>query len=439
MKRTLFLALIALATPGCGSTGSTPSNPSGDGGTCAQTATGMLTVNVTGLPAGVAGAVMLTGPGGMQTVATTTTLASAMSGAYTVVASNTTEADPIVRKAYKATVSTTSTTICDGQTATIDVTYALIPTSNKLWWGSSNSANGTLGYASTALASTGAPEATIGADTDGHLPGAFDRDGNLWVVDGTAGNVKRYTADSLGTAGKKTPDVVLMSDAFTGGVPGPASFTFDKSGNMWIGVTFSKKIIEIEAANITASGTVTPKVEITAADAPSALAFDGAGNLWVGAGDRVLKYGVARLAASTTAPADLTIEAQTPLPVMGDLASAIGLAFDASMNLWVNYDGTFVRLTPADQGGTGMTTITPAVQIKADVLSLPEGLAFDEGGGLWFAYSQGKFAKFGQDQLGASSAALVPAVIVSSSSVGSATSPAFFPAPKALPMFDALP
>ncbi len=439
MKKIILLSLLSLSAFACGSSGSgTPANGAdgggGDGGSCSVASTGSIVVNVTGLPAGVDGSVTITGPGGAQSVTATKTIAGAKSGDYTVTAANVGQADPIVRKAYKAAVAVASAKLCDGQSVTVDVSYTLIPTSNAIWWGSSNSASDTLGYASASLAATGSPVATIAATTAGAIPGAFDKNGNLWVLDGTAGAVglKRYTAASLATGGTKTPDIVVSSDALTGGVPGPASIAFDMKGNLWIGVIYSQKVVEFDATQIAATGTVTPKVEISNVSGANALAFDVKGNLWVGATDNVVEYVIDRLGASTSAAPDVTITAMSPQPVVAPLTNVLGLAFTADDKLWVNYDGTIARI---DNLGNG--AVTPAIQIKADVLSLPAGIALDEGGGLWMAYAAGKFCKFGASQLGASGS-VAPEVIVTSSSVGSATSPVLFPAPATLPMYSAL-
>jgi sugar lactone lactonase YvrE len=190
---------------------------------------------------------------------------------------------------------------------------------------------------------------------------------------------------------------------------------------------------------LAASAAITPTIAISnIPSGPNALAFDASGDLWVGAGGNVLKYAAARLTASTSDPADLSIESKSPPPVISTLPNALGLAFDASANLWVDYDGTLAKITPAEQSATGTSSITPGVQITADVTALPEGLAFDEGGGLWMAYSVGKFAKFGAAQLGASGT-LAPEVVISGNDVASATMPALYPAPAALPLFSALP
>jgi hypothetical protein len=54
------------------------------------------------------------------------------------------------------------------------------------------------------------------------------------------------------------------------------------------------------------------------------------------------------------------------------------------------------------------------------------------------AYSAGKVCRFGAAQL-AGSGMVAPEVVLTSASVGSATSPVLFPAPAALPLYAALP
>ena len=191
---------------------------------------------------------------------------------------------------------------------------------------------------------------------------------------------------------------MLSGDVLTGGVPGPSTLAFDSSGNLWVGVAYSNEVVEFAAAQLTAStDTALPDVEISNVPSPSALAFDAQGNLWVGSGSDVLEYSVDTLAHSSSAPPATTIDAQTPEPVVVALSNALGLAFNAQGQLWVNYDGTFALLPSLEAG-----TVTPAIRIQADVLALPEGIALDESGGLWAAYSAGKFCKFSANQLLAS-------------------------------------
>ncbi len=77
-----------------------------------------------------------------------------------------------------------------------------------------------------------------------------------------------------------------------------------------------------------------------------------------------------------------------------------------------------------------------------DVSAIPAGFAFDEGGGLWVAYSAGKLARFSPTQLTVSTNTgnpTVPETIITSTDIGYAADVAFYPAPAALPLFDALP
>jgi streptogramin lyase len=104
----------------------------------------------------------------------------------------------------------------------------------------------------------------------------------------------------------------------------------------------------------------------------------------------------------------------------------------------VNYNGTLVRLTPGDRGGSGEVTLTPAVQLGLSVTALPEGLVFDEAGNLWLALSAGKFGRLGPSQL-TSSGNKTPEVILSSPDVGYAGSFALYPAPANLPLYHRLP
>ena len=424
-----MLGLLGLSAVGCGSDGT---GSSSDGGTCS---TGSLTLVITGLPAGLSANVTLL-DADVPTVVHESKTLNLASGTYIVEAAPVTVPDPIVRTVYTATVSTSSATVvCGGAVTTVTVTYALVPSSNMLWLGSENSDSNTLGFASASLAASATKDADVSAVTQGSLPGAFDRAGNLWVLDNTGGEVgvNRYPAATLAAGGTEIPDITLGSDALSGGVPGPSSIAFDPAGNLWVGVAYSNEVVQFSLSQLSASAnSAVPDVEISGVPAPSALAFDAKGNLWVGSGDDVLEYTAETLMASSDAPAATKIDAQTPQPVVGALSSVLGLAFNADGNLWVNYDGTLALLTVLRSG-----TVTPAIQIQADVLALPDGIALDESGGLWMAYSAGKFCKFGASQL-TSSGSVAPEVVISSTSIGSATSPAFFPAPAALSLYSSL-
>ena len=273
----------------------------------------------------------------------------------------------------------------------------------------------------------------------------FDPDGNLWGIGGTTADptLVRYPASSLGTSGSKTPDRRINIAGITC-LPGARRLAFDASGNLWVSVLCANKVVRVGAAQLGASGTVTPAVEITGLNGPEGLAFDASGNLWIAnrGAQRVVRFNANRLSASTSGP-DLTIESKTPSPVVGTLDANL-LAFDASGNLWVvAFEANVIyRLTPTDQSGSGSKILTPSPQVSIPVEALLEGMAFDEGGGLWISYSAGKFARLSPAQLATSSTSgspTTPERIITSASIGSAGGLALYPAPAGLPLYHKLP
>ncbi|MCL6527258.1 MAG: hypothetical protein K6T57_10290 [Thermaceae bacterium] len=445
MNKGWLIALGALAAliGACGSGGG-----AGGGASCPTTGTGNLVVTISGLPGGVNAAVEVTGPGGTQTLTAGQTLTGQPAGTYNVVSKKVAGSDPLIRTAYSGSVSSTPACVRDGQATTVNVTYAPIPSSNKLWMDNSNPPSGAsplLGFAASLLGSTATQSPTVSAGTIGLRDLTFDQDGNLWGIGGTTAdpNLVRYPASVLGTSGSKTSDrSINISDI--GCLPGPARLAFDGAGNLWVSVPCANKVVRISAAQLSASGSVTPGVEITGLSGPEGLAFDSAGNLWIAnaGADRVVKFNASRLGTNTSGP-DLTLQSQTPSPVINTLDANL-LAFDASGNLWVMAFGSNVlyRLTSSNQGGSGNQTLTPSIQVSVPVSAVLEGMAFDEGGGLWITYSAGKFARLSSSQLGTSSTSgspTTPERIITSASIGSAGGLALYPAPAGLPLLHSLP
>ena len=425
-------------SPADGGGADAPSCSSGDGG-------GTLAVRITGAPTnGGEVSVANLAAVGMppQTVAADMDISTA-AGAHSITAARV--AGPgggLTRTAYEPSPAAQTACVSAGQTATATVAYAPIASSNKLWVGNSAANKAMLGFAPEAIAATGAPAATVVADTGGSDGFAFDVAGNLWVLGATTVDapLARYAAATLGTSGAKTPDVTIDSPSFRGGLPGPKVVAFDAVGNMWVSVVFADKVVRFTPAQLAAGGMPTAAVEIGGIAGPSGIAFDAAGNLWVASnGDAtVVRVNAARLAASGTG-ADVAITAETPLPVIGPLPAPRGIAFDAAGNLWAAFDVTIVRLTPADQAGTGPKTVTPAIQINVGVASVTAGIAFDDQGGLWVALGAGKFGRLAPTQLAASSAEVTPATIISSPDVAYADWFAIYPAPAATPLASRLP
>lgn len=439
-------AFFGLLVACSGSDGTTHSGS--DAGTdsapaCAATGSGTVVVNVVGLPATVKAKVTLTGPSGSELVEATQTLSSQAAGNYTATAARVIGPDPIVRTVYDASIDRTTVCVGSATTETITVTYTAIPTSNKLWV---NAAQGsTDAFASASLAASGSPAASVVAGTNVTGEIAFDRDGNMWSLGATTTDplLRRFPAGSMGASGMKAADREINIPSL-GCFPRASGLAFDASGNLWI-ATCEAKVFKIAAASLAMSGDVMPTVSVQTGTDPNAgaggVAFDKAGNLWTSepASGVIERFDAASLVAGATTPS-ATLTAGT---MAGSLKGG-WLAFDAAGNLWSNdFGGNAVfKVASTDLTGSGAKMVTPGVVLTLQVTALLEGMAFDEGGGMWIAYDAGKFARIDPSQMGASTDAgmpTIPMTVVSSADVTNALNPAFFPAPAALPLYDALP
>jgi hypothetical protein len=385
MRRAVLAALLVATAvlAGCGGSG---------GGTCAAgSGDGTLMIVVSGHdPA----AITIEGVAGTQTGSTMVTAAV---GPHEITAAPVTSPQSgITSQVYAATVTPEIACVRMGATTVVNVQYALVPTSGKLWAGVSNAPRDftMFGFEPAAVAAGGMTAADVSANTGGSDGFTFDRAGNMWVLGGTTADppVARYPAAMFASDGDKLPDVIIDSPSFGASVPGPKVLAFDAAGNLGVAAHDDDAVVRIDAAHLATPGT----------------------------------------------GSDLAITAQSSPPVIGTLPPPISLAFDAAGRLWVNYDGTIASITTAEQAGTGSKTITPAVQITTDVSTLPVGIAFDQDGGLWLAHEVNKFARFDATQLGASGA-VAPATIITSTDVGSAGWFAMYPAPPFTPLYHKVP
>ena len=349
----------------------------------------------------------------------------------------------LVRTAYQPTVDEPAPCVRSGESTTVEVRYAPIPTSGLLWAGDGlPPANATaLGFAAQRLSSTDTVNADIAASTGGSGGLTFDAAGNLWVIGATVDDppLARYPVAALDQSGDKAPDVIIDPAAFAPVRGNLSALAFDREGNLWVAVREPGKVVKLAAAALGASAELAAVAERTGIDGASGLAFDAAGNLWVASSGpaQVIRVDASHLGASGPA-GDLSITARSPAPSMTTLPSPSGLAFDGSGALWVNYDGTLAKLSLADLAGQGTVTVTPAVQIPLDVVARPVGLAFDEAGGLWFASGPGTLARLEPGQLRTSSAAM-PTVVLTSPDLGYADWIALYPAPAFSPLAHRLP
>jgi len=419
-------ALLAPLLAGCGDGGSDGCSTKGAVGTVMVVVSGSDTalVEIEGVPGMLAGSAAV----------------AAEPGLHRLRADRVTSPQPgITSQVYEATVDPQMFCVHSGATTVVNVTYAPVPTSGMLWTGVGDAPDGStmLGFAPASVAATGTAPADVAANTGGSDGFTFDRAGNMWVLGGTSGNpLARYPASAFASDGLKTPDVVINCPSFGDAAPGPSVVAFDGTGNLWVSVVSAGKVVMFTAAQIAASGSPAATVERGGLTAPQGLAFDSLGNLWVAAEDdmAVVRIDAGHLAVSGDG-GDLSI---TATGTNGQTLRPVGLAFDFSSNLWVNYDGTIAAIAPPDQFGTGASTITPAIQITTDVLALPVGIAFDQDGGLWLAYGAGQFARFDPTQLVAGGS-LTPARIITSPDVGYASWFAIYPAPPQSPLYHKVP
>ncbi|NTX07237.1 hypothetical protein [Myxococcus sp. CA040A] len=432
------LIVLALGAPlllGCGDSGD-----SEEPNDCPTTGQGTLEVTIRGLPSSTASIVTLRNGNGLRIIDASRRLEGLSAGTWNLLPEPTGGSGPLIRTAYDA--PTSQVCVRDGQTATATVDYALVPSSQKLWLSTSNGAAEIEAFSAESLGASGSPSATVLLDSTPAIPRAsglaFDRRGNLWVALGS-GEIRRYPARDLGASGVRAPDVTLTGSALRGGVPGPIALAFDRMGNLWVSVGFSDKVLRFGAAQLTASGSPTPEVELSGLGEPSALAFDAEDNLWVAdsasTGSRVHRVGSVRLVTSGTVTPETSIDAK-PTPDGVSFSGPSGLAFDEEDNLWVAYaaSGIVARLTPREQGDAGPRTVTPAVWLD---VGGPRELAFDEEGGLWLGYDSGDIARLSPGQLAATGAP-TPQTLISSADLGVTHGVAIYPAPANLPLFHGL-
>ena len=450
-RRVAFCAAVILVTvvgcggggggTGSGGHGATGGSGATGGGACpTSSATGTLAIEISGTPSGD-GAVIV-GDVATGTEITTSSDVTVTAGPQAVTAFIATAPGTLVRTAYSPVVDNPTPCVHAGEVTTVHVTYSIIDTSGVVWTGLANGPTtaSLLGFDPATVTATNNTLAVVVADTHGADGFTFDVFGDLWVTGGTTADppVARYPAAMLATDGVKTPDFTLDSPSFGSSIPGPKVLTFDRAGGLWVSVVAAGKVVKFEETQLVPGGSTTASVEQTGLMGPMGVAFDSAGNMWVASNDSdtVVRINAAHL-TSNGSGADFAITAMTSGVVNSVLRFPIGLAFDATGNLWVNYDGTIAELPASVLGGTGAITVTPPVQLVTDVGALPEGIAFDEQGGLWFSYTAGKFARFAASQLVATTGTAIPGTIISSADIGAGGDAgwfAFYPAPAFTPL-----
>jgi sugar lactone lactonase YvrE len=364
----------------------------GRGGGPEAPTTSRLLVLVSGLPAGADADVTVTGPGAFSaSVTASATLDALAPGSYAITSRSVSPASPIVAATYDAQVSPASTELAAGGAATVTVTYARRPGTGRLWIPLQGTA---YAFDPERLLGGGAPQPAERIDAAGTQADAlvFDAGGDLFWASYNIGAVTRFTPTQLRQGGSQLPSVTL-------GMPcDPAGAAFDGEGSLWVTCYTASEVVKYTASQLAGMGDPTPAVILSAAGSslygPVGIAFDASGNLWVSNrfGNTISKYTPDQLAASGAPVPRVTIASTA-------LNGANQIAFAADGSLWLaNTAGhDLLRFAPAqlETGGAAvspMTTIasspSTAVIAAAGIGAAwsPAGLAFDGSGDLWVLY-----------------------------------------------------
>jgi streptogramin lyase len=441
----LLACTVEEATPTDGSSGSSGADPTGMGGTssgdCPSTGTGTLDVQVSGLPTGILGDLVLTGPGGALVLGTTQTLSAQAAGPYTLTrAERVADTDPVVRTLFDPTPNETQFCLKSGASHSFQLAYAAIPTSHRLWTNTANGSGNMAAFSGSVLGATASAEPSASLSGGMGKDVAFDTDGNLWTMGATLAepHLMRFSAAALGSSGAKEPDrsINIAGDMC---LPALNAFAFDPQGSLWVALC-GRGVIQLKAADLTRSGDVSASVAIaSSSEGNTDLAFDAAGNLWVANEQTLRRYDASRLSASSDEPADLVLHVQ----VAGEEARGLApynLLFNAAGDLWlVDFGGNLLARVPSSNlSGRGEQTVSAAVTLALPVGALLDRPAFDESGALWIALEQGRFGRLAPAQLNTSTGPGEPTAaetVITSSSMGYANRMAFFPAAAGLPLF----
>lgn len=447
MTRPLLTALVSLSLCAC------PTTPPG---ACPTDGTGSIVVTFSGLPQGSTGTVTLEGSSSQTLTMPQTVMAGA--GLFQVRAERVTTSDPHVRTVYAPTISAQMFCLGSGKSQAVEVTWAKLPTSNRLWAGNGSGGTGNLhGFDSTSLAMTGMAASAWNADVPGSGAVAFDKEGNLWALGNTTvdPDLVRYPASAFGMQTAARPDRRFNVSAIMGCFPRGNALAFDKAGNLFLASPCMRQVYKLSADSLSTPTpgadpvSLTPTTTLSGFMSTDGLAFDKDGNLF--AADpmtrEVLRFEATALSGATATPSLKLRAKATDLPADTSLLGVQSLAFDKDGNLFAFDFGSsnVVYFYPAGQlssSGMAQKTVIPGARMTVSVTGIPDGMAFDEGGGLWMPLRPGTLVRFSPAQLLVSTGAGAPTQperTITGTSLGYAAGPAFYPAPAGLPLFHALP
>jgi sugar lactone lactonase YvrE len=333
---------------------------------------------VVNTPIARAGAVAIHGPtASTMRVDATDTLRGLTAGEYLARAEDASASDSLVSPVLTGVMSDSAVLLAEDETKSITGTYTIRGGSGALWVGKWGNANLAEGFTSPQLATAGTVAAAdtvgAGAATINSSGTAFDSAGNLWVTDYINQEIHKFTPEQL-ASGASIPAVSISTQKEPWGI------AFDTHGNLWVGFYNGNYVLRYAASDVAAwSGTLTdptPALSVATPIGPLGLAFDSQGNLWVAGFDLPQTYEVdaAQLSGTgTIVPTDSLMSAYL------DHGSA--LAFDRAGNLWEGTESGFIVSYTAAQLGAALHGEPEFAQEGPGYAF--DGLAFDNSGNLW--------------------------------------------------------
>jgi sugar lactone lactonase YvrE len=259
---------------------------------------------------------------------------------------------------------------------------------------------------------------------------AFDAAGTMWMSSPGDSSLLAFDPSALASSGDRTATRVISSH--DGSLNASSAIAFDASHHLWVANHGNGTIVRFDSAQLAASGAPAPTIVLSGLGHPTGLAFDAGGNLWFSdnQGNRLAMFSVAQLSASGfTLPAVVLNTNGTTL------RNPSGIAFDDAGKLWVANVGTqtIIAFGPDQLDTTALANPSIVISPTTTSPALPVGLAFDASGNLWVVDGVGVLAKYDHVSLAASGAP-APDVRVVLTNHLNLWIPAFWPKPPRLPL-----